>query len=94
MNDNLPERSAGLTGQLLPKYPEDAMSHPAHDYPEDVIPGHYRRMANDPHACLAMAAEELDSAATGDIKTKDVAVRMANAWTRLALASVEINGVK
>lgn len=88
MNDDI------KTGTLLPRHAEDAMVHPPNDWPEEVIPGHYRRIAQDPHACLAMAAEELDSAATGDVKSKDAAVRVANVWIRLAEASVKINGSK
>jgi hypothetical protein len=80
-----------LTGPVLPKHAEDAMNRASHDPLAEYIPGHYRRIANDPQACLAMAAEELDSAAVGDLKAKDVAVRVANVWIRLAEASARIN---
>lgn len=80
-----------LTGPVIPKHAEDEMQRPAHDYPDEIIPGHYRRIASDPHACLAMAAEELDAASTGSVKDKDAAVRVANVWIRLAEASKRIN---
>jgi hypothetical protein len=73
------------------RYAEDDMNRVQGDL-DEYIPGRYRRMAQDPESCLAMAAEELDAAATGDHRDKDSAVRMANAWIRLAEASDRIAG--
>lgn len=84
MNDNLPGRTAELTGQLLPKHSEDALHRPKFD--EAPEPGKYRRMADDPVACRAMAAEVLDWAFNADADASDIrnVVPLANCWMRLS----------
>jgi hypothetical protein len=73
-------------------HPEDAMQRVSDDPLDEYIPGRYRALVADASALLALAAEELDAAATGDHRDKDSAVRMANAWIRLAEASARIAG--
>jgi hypothetical protein len=62
------------------------MAHPPADYPEEAVPGQYRRIANDPEACRAMAAEVLDHAFDGLGSGRDIRdlATLANVWLRLA----------
>lgn len=78
------------TGLVLAKNAEDAMQRPEAEWPEEVLPGKYRRMAGDTQACLAMAAEMLDTASTGSVKEMAAAVPVANAWMRLGELSVKL----
>lgn len=66
--------------------PEDGMRHPPADYPDEAVPGQYRRIANDPEACRAMAAEVLDHAfdKLGDGKDIRDLATLANVWLRLS----------
>lgn len=94
-SQNLPERTAAaierlesraVSGRVLDKHPEDAMIHPQRDFQEEAVPGEYRRIANDPEACRAMAAEVLDYAfdKLGDGKDIRDLATLANCWMRLS----------
>ncbi len=75
-----------MTDTDLPAYAEDAMTRPPHAYPDEVVAGRYREIANDPEACRAMAAEVLDFAfdKLGDGKDVRDLATLANCWMRLA----------
>lgn len=69
-------------------HPEDDMLKPPGDgWPEEEIPRKYMRMASDPMACLAQAAELLDHALTADVKERDSLGALASRWMRLASLS-------
>ena len=70
--------------------PETGMRRPEHDYPEEAVPAEYRKMAADPMACLAQAAEILDHAFTSDTQERDSLAALANRWMRLAEISSRI----
>ena len=86
--------AAGSVSRAAVDSPEDDMRHPPADYPEDVIPGQFRRMAADPMACLAQAAELLDAAFDSDIKERDSLAALARGWMRLAELSNSIQAEK
>ena len=62
------QETAGSVSRAAVDSPEDVMRHPPADYPDEVLPGEHRRMAADPMACLAQAAELLDAAFDSDIR--------------------------
>jgi hypothetical protein len=85
-----------VTATDLPANAEDAMTHPPHDYPEEIIPGRYRAIANDPEACRAMAASVLDHAfdKLGDGKDLRDLATLAGMWLRLAEQAMKAQGTK
>jgi hypothetical protein len=64
----------------------EEMNHPPADEDDAGEPDRYRRIASDPAACLAQAAEILDWAFQSDAGLDDIRsiVPLANAWMRLS----------
>ena len=73
-----------MSAAARPGHPEDDLNHPDHE--EGHEPGHYRRIASDPAACRAMAAEVLDWAFQSDAGLAEIRsiVPLATAWLKLA----------
>lgn len=78
--------AAGTVSMAHVGRPEDDMNQPERDYLDDIIPGQYRRIANDPEAARAMCALVLDAAfdRLGDSKEVRDLATLANVWLRLA----------
>jgi hypothetical protein len=81
-------RAAGSVSWTIVGGPEDDMRHPPAEYPEDIVPGQWIKVASSPMLCLSQACEILDLAFDSDIKERDSLVALARGWMRAA----EISG--
>ena len=88
------QATAGSDPRTYVDGPEDAMTRAPAEYPEEYVAGRYRRIATDPEACRAMAAEVLDFAfdKLGDGKDIRDLATLANVWLRLAEQAMKAQG--
>ncbi len=82
------EDGPGTAGSVSRAYvggPEADMRYPEPDgWPEEVVPGEFKRMAADPLLLVAQGCEVLNLALDADIAERGSLVALARAWLRAA----------